>query len=153
MNIKTQQYIRELDSLKTKTENENDEEVKNYLVKLLCVRTAGLLEVFLKTRISEYSKGKVPPEINRFLTSKFKDITNLKSSKFEDVLNSFSVDWRDKFRDYLDVHEQEKLSLDSVIAQRHSIAHGQPSNIGFASMVQYYDDVKSIVEYLDTIIK
>ena len=153
MNIKTQQYIRDLDSLKTKTENENDEEVKSYLVKLMCVRTAGLLEVFLKTRISEYSKGKMPPEINRFLTSKFKDITNLKSSKFEDVLNSFSVDWRDKFRSYLDDHEQEKLSLDSVIAQRHNIAHGQPSNIGLASMVQYYDDVKSIVVYLDTIIK
>lgn len=80
MDIKTQQYIRDLDSLKTKAESEDDEEVKSYLVKLLCVRTAGLLEVFLKTRISEYSKGKVPTEINRFLTSKFKDITNLKSS-------------------------------------------------------------------------
>ena len=153
MDIKTQQYIRDLDSLKTKTENEDDEEVKSYLVKLLCVRTAGLLEVFLKTRISEYSKGKVPTEINRFLTSKFKDITNLKSSKFEDVLTSFSVDWGDKFRGYLDDHEQEKTSLDSVIAQRHNIAHGQPSNIGSASMVQYYNDVKSIVVYLDTIIR
>lgn len=153
MDIKTQQYIRDLDSLKTKAESEDDEEVKSYLVKLLCVRTAGLLEVFLKTRISEYSKGKVPTEINRFLTSKFKDITNLKSSKFEDVLTSFSVDWADKFRDYLDDHEQEKISLDSVIAQRHNIAHGQPSNIGSTSMAQYYNDVKSIVVYLDTIIR
>ncbi len=153
MDMKTQQYIRDLDSLKTKTEKEDDEEVKSYLIKLLCVRTAGLLEVFLKTRISEYSKDKVPKEISRFLTSKFRDITNLKSSKFEDVLNSFSVDWGEKFREYLDGHEQEKSSLDSVIAQRHSIAHGQPSNISSASMVQYYADVKSIVAYLDTIIR
>lgn len=153
MDMKTQQYIRDLDSLKTKTEEEDDEEMKSYLVKLLCVRTAGLLEVFLKTRISEYSKGKVPNEINRFLTSKFKDITNLKSSKLEDVLTSFSVDWGEKFRDYLNDHEQEKTSLDSVIAQRHNIVHGQPSNIGSASMVQYYNDTKSIVVYLDTIIR
>lgn len=153
MDMKTQQYIRELDSLKTKTENEEDEEVKSYLVKLLCVRTAGLLEVFLKTRISEYSNGKVPNEINRFLTLKFRDITNLRSSKFEDVLTSFSVSWGDMFRAYLNNHEQEKTSLDSVIAQRHNIAHGQPSNIGSASMVQYYTDVKSIVLFLDTIIR
>lgn len=153
MDVKTQQYIRELDSLKSKTENEEDVEVKSYLVKLLCVRTAGLLEVFLKTRISEYSKGKVPNEINRFLTLKFKDITNLKSSRFEDVLTSFSVVWGDKFRGYLNDHEQERTSLDSVIAQRHNIAHGQPSNIGSASMVQYYTDVKSIVLFLDTIIR
>lgn len=153
MDMKTQQYIRDLDSLKTKTEEEDDEELKSYLVKLLCVRTAGLLEVFLKTRISEYSKNKVPKEISRFLNSKFKDITNLKSSKFEEVLTSFSVEWGEKFKDYLDNHEQEKNSLDSVIAQRHNIAHGQSSNIGSVSMVQYYNDVKSIVVYLDTIIR
>ena len=151
--MKTQQYIRDLDSLKIKAEEEDDEEVKSYLVKLLCVRTAGLLEVFLKTRISEYSKDKVPNEINRFLTSKFKDITNLKSSKLEDILTSFSVDWGEKFKDYLNDHEQEKTSLDSVIAQRHNIAHGQPSNIGSVSMVQYFNDVKSIVVYLDTVIR
>lgn len=69
------------------------------------------------------------------------------------MLTSFSVDWADKFRDYLDDHEQEKISLDSVIAQRHNIAHGQPSNIGSTSMAQYYNDVKSIVVYLDTIIR
>lgn len=153
MDMKTQQYIRDLDSLKTKTEKEDDEEVKSYLVKLLCVRTAGLLEVFLKTRISEYSKNKVPKEISRFLTSKFKDITNLKSSRFEEVLTTFSVDWGDKFRGYMEDHEQEKSSLDSVIAHRHNIAHGQPSNIGSASMVQYYNDVKAIVVYLDGIIR
>jgi hypothetical protein len=153
MDMKTQQYIRDLDNLKTKTEEEDDEEVKSYLVKLLCVRTAGLLEVFLKTRISEYSKNRVPKEISRFLNTKFKDITNLKSSKFEEVLTSFSVEWGVKFRDYLDNHEQEKTSLDSVIAQRHIIAHGQSSNIGSTSMVQYYNDVKSIVVYLDTIIR
>jgi len=153
MDMKTQQYIRDLDSLKIKAEEEDDEEVKSYLVKLLCVRTAGLLEVFLKTRISEYSKDKVPNEINRFLTSKFKDITNLKSSKLEDILTSFSVDWGEKFKDYLNDHEQEKTSLDSVIAQRHNIAHGQPSNIGSVSMVQYFNDVKSIVVYLDTVIR
>lgn len=153
MDMKTLQYIRDLDNLKTKIEQEGDDEIKSYLVKLLCIRTAGLLEVFLKTRISEYSKGKVPKEINRFMTSKFKDITNLKSSKFEDVLRSFSEEWSEKFRDYLDFHEQEKNSLDSVISQRHTIAHGQPSNIGSVSMMQYYNDVKLIITYIDKIIR
>ena len=153
MDMKTQQYIRDLDNLKTKIDGVDDEEVKSSLLKLFCVRTAGLLEVFLKTRISEYSKGKVPPEINRFMTAKFRDITNLKSSKFLDVLTSFSVDWADKFRNYLEEHEQEKDSLDSIIAQRHSIAHGQSSTIGSASMKQYYGDVKHLVGFLDGVIR
>lgn len=153
MDMKTQQYIRDLDDLIEKIKTELDEEVQSYLVKLLCVRTAGLLEVFLKTRISEYSKGKVPSEINHFLTAKFKDITNLKSSKFDEVLTAFSSEWAGQFRGYIEDHEKEKISLDSVIAQRHSIAHGQSSNISRISMIQYYDDVKAIVLYLDSIIK
>ena len=153
MDLKTEQYIRDLDSLKRKIDDVEDEEIKSSLTKLFCVRTAGLLEVFLKTRISEYSKKKVPNEINRFLTVKFKDITNLKSSRFEEVLTSFSVDWANEFRQYLEDHEQKKASLDSVIAQRHSIAHGQPSTISMGSMTQYYEDVKSIVDYLDSIIR
>lgn len=151
--MKTQQYIRYLDNLKTKIGTLDDEEVKSLLVKLFCVRVAGLLEVFLKTRISEYSKGKVSPEISRFMTTKFKDITNLKSSKFLEVLTSFSIDWSDKFSNYLGEHEQEKSSLDSIIAQRHNIAHGHSSGIGSVSMAQYYEDVKHIVSFLDSVIR
>lgn len=153
MDLKTEQYIRDLDGFKLKIDHVDDEEIKSFLAKLFCIRTAGLIEVFLKTRISEYSKKKVPNEINRFLTVKFKDITNLKSSKFEEVLSNFSVDWASKFRQYMEEHEQKKASLDSLIAQRHSIAHGQASNISMTSMTQYYEDVKTILNHLDSIIR
>lgn len=153
MDLKTQQYIKDLDGLKNKIDEVDDEEVKSFLVRLFCVRTSGLLEVFLKTRISEYSKGKVPKEINRFLTSKFKDITSLKTSKLEEVLCAFSTDWSDSFTSYIEEHDQLKNSIDSIIAQRHNIAHGQQSNLGIASMNQYYEDVKTVVTYLDGIIR
>lgn len=153
MDMKTQQYIRDLDNLKKKIDEVDDDEIKSSLVKLFCVRTAGLLEVFLKTRISEYSKGKVPNEINRFLTVKFKDITNLKTSRFIEVLTFFSIAWAEKFGDYIEEHEREKSSLDSIIAQRHNIAHGQPSNISAVLMKQYYEDVLKIVNHLDGIIR
>lgn len=153
MDLKTQLYIKDLDDLKKQISDVDDDEVKSSLVKLFCVRTAGMLEVFVKTRISEYFKNKVPKEISRFLSAKFKDITSLKSSKLKDVLMSFSTEWGAEFDEYLADHEQQKSSLDSIIAQRHSIAHGQPSSLSLASMSQYYDDVKAVVVYLDTIIR
>ena len=153
MDMKTQQYIRDLDNLKNKIETVDDEEIKSKLTQLFCVRTSGLLEIFIKTRISEYSKGKVPKEINRFLTAKFKDITSLKTSKLHDVLDAFSREWAEQFSTYIEENEQIKTSIDSIIAQRHNIAHGQPSNIGTASMNQYYEDVKKVVTYLDDVIR
>ena len=153
MDIKTESYIRELENLQKQISLIDDVEVKSSLVKLLCVRTSGLLEVFLKTRISEYSKGKVPKEINHFLTQKFKDITNLKSTKFNDVLASFSSEWSSAYMTFLNENEQIKSSLDSIIAQRHSIAHGQSCGIAERSMLQYYGDILSLVRFLDSIIR
>ena len=153
MDIKTESYIRELENLQKQISLIDDVEVKSSLVKLLCVRTSGLLEVFLKTRISEYSKGKVPKEINHFLTQKFKDITNLKSTKFNDVLASFSSEWSSAYMTFLNENEQIKSSLDSIIAQRHSIAHGQRCGIAARSMLQYYGDILSLVRFLECIIR
>lgn len=153
MDLKTEQYIIDLDNLKLKIDGVDDDEIKSSLIKLFCVRVSGLLEVFLKTRISEYSNGKVPKEINRFLTSKFKDITNLKTSKLQEVLTAFSTEWAKKFTDYIEKNEQIKTSLDSIIAQRHSIAHGQSSNLGEIVMNQYYDDIKQVVCFLDGVIR
>lgn len=153
MDLKTQQYILELDNFKARIAEVDDEEIKSLLVKLFCVRTAGLLEVFIKTRISEYVKGSVPKEISRYLTTKFRDITNLKTSRLQEVLNAFSPDWNDAFSKYLGEHEQQKSSLDSIIAQRHNIAHGQSSNMSLVQMQQYYTDVREIIDYLDTIIR
>ena len=153
MDLKTEQYIRDLDAFQQMLNNVEDEEIKSFLVKLFCIRTAGLVEVFLKTRISSYSTGKVSKEISRFLTTKFKEITNLKSSRIEEVLVSFSMDWSNKFRAYISEHDKQRTSLDSVIAHRHSIAHGHPSTISSALMAQYYDDVKKIVCFLDNLIR
>lgn len=153
MDLKTQSYIKELENIKQKIKETVDDETRSYLIKLFCIRTSGLLEVFFKTRISEYFKTKVPNEISRFLTSKFKDITNLKTSKLVEVLSSFSTDWSEKFSSYIDEHEQMKSSLDSIISQRHAIAHGQPSCINEKDMYQYYDDVKAIVVFIDGVIR
>ena len=153
MDIRTEQYIRDLDNIDKIINSIDDEEIKSLLLKLFCVRLSGLVELYLKNRISDYSKGKVPKEINRYLTVKFKDITNLKTNKLCEILSNFSVQWADDFKNYVDLHEQTKTSLDSLIAQRHNIAHGQPSTINQSSMNQYYADIKNIINYLDSIIK
>ena len=77
MNHKVKLYIDDLESNIKLADNQSDDEVKSLLAKIVCIRISGLLEVALKSRISDYSERKTPKEIKRFLTQKFKDITNL----------------------------------------------------------------------------
>ena len=153
MNIKVSYYLKELDDTFEILNHQCDEEVKSVISNALCIRLSGLLEVALKSRISDYSERKSPKEINRFLTQKFKDITNLKSSKLCDVVGQFSASWKEKFEDAFDNNSQMKSSLDSLITVRNNYAHGQSTNITEKSLKQYYIDVKSAIALFDKIIR
>ena len=152
MNLKTQQYITALDEQFAITQSVHDEEQQSMLAKYLCVRTAGLVEAYIKTRISDYINKSVPKEVKRYICGKFKDITNLSCKKLRDVLDSFSNEWANDFDVYVAEHEQQKNSLDSIIANRHNIVHGQPGNLSFHNLQQYYTDIKHIIDKLDSII-
>lgn len=107
----------------------------------------------LKSRISDYSERKTPKEIKRFLTQKFKDITNLKAKKICEILDTFSNDWKNLLEKELSENSQLKSSLDSLITLRNDIAHGQNCVASVSNVKQYFNDAKKVVDLFDTIIK
>ena len=153
MNIKVQQYIRQLDDQFNLVKKTDEDELKSMLTQYLCVRVSGLLETFVKCRISDYTDKRVPKEVNRYISGKFKEITNLNTNKIKTVLNSFSNDWSCDFDKYLTESEQQKNSVDSLITHRHNIAHGQSQSISLKNLEQYYEDVKILIKKLENIIK
>lgn len=153
MNHKVKQYISDLESDIQLARKQSDDEIKSLLAKIVCIRISGLLEIALKCRISDYSEKKTPKEIKRFLTQKFKDITNLKAKKLCDILGTFSLDWQKSFEEKLSENSQIKSSLDSLITLRNDIAHGQNCVTSLSNVQQYFDDAKIVVGLFDRIIK
>ena len=66
-------------------------------------------------------------------------------------LSKFSGDWGEKFQEK--ISEKQLESLNSIISNRNSIAHGQQDNISYKMIGQYYIDLKEIVRALKDIIK
>ena len=153
MNHKVKQYISDLESDIQLARKQSDDEIKSLLAKIVCIRISGLLEIALKCRISDYSEKKTPKEIKRFLTQKFKDITNLKAKKLCDIVGTFSLDWQKSFEEKLSENSQIKSSLDSLITLRNDIAHGQNCVTSLSNVQQYFDDAKIVVGLFDRIIK
>lgn len=153
MNPRVKKYIDDLECNIKLATKQTDDEVTSLLAKIVCIRISGLLEMALKSRISDYSEKKTPKEIKRFLTQKFKDITNLKAKKLCDTLGFFSNDWKNLLEDELSENSQLKSSLDSLIALRNDIAHGQNCVVSISNVQQYFDDTKKVVNLFDKIIK
>lgn len=151
MRLQIENQERKLDELLKNIDTVTDDELKAHLSKYFCVRISGYLENVLKILVANYSEGSSPRAVSNFLQNHLKSVTNLSEDKMQKVLLKFSEDWSTNF--FEKVTEQQIQSLNSIISNRNSIAHGQQDNISYKVIGQYYLDLKEIVKHLRDIIK
>ena len=145
-----QSAITKLDNLFSLTESVDNDEVKSNMSRFLCVRTSGLMETFVKEKVSEYVSGTSPIPIQNYMVSAVKSITNLDSERIEKFLGQFSAKWKEEF--ISGITEEQKESLNSVIGLRHQIAHGHNDSISFHTMKAHYQNIKKVITVLDSIV-
>jgi hypothetical protein len=73
--------------------------------------------------------------------------TNAKTNKILDLVAEFGNDFREELAKVLT--DELKDSVDSVVSNRHLIAHGQDVGIGIATIKKYYSSVVTAVEELE----
>lgn len=125
----------------------SDDEVVAQYARYLCVLVSGYVEESVRILILEYSTQHARPNIVRFVQQNSQNLTNLKATKLRQVLDQFSVGWAEA----LDARmkDEEKDALDSVVANRHSIAHGKSTGISLGRVKGYYELIKPLVKSLD----
>lgn len=79
-----------------------------------------------------------------------RNITNLKYSKIQRLLETFSPDWKNEYS--IKISDIQKDALDSIIANRNQIAHGQSVGITFVRVLNYYKEIKKVINTLKSII-
>lgn len=132
---------------------EEDDFFKPHLSKYLCVQVTGFLENVIKELLFDFHDHTCKYETMRFINNKLKNYSAIKHGQISDLLNSFSKEWDET---YLNSFPKEiSESLNSVVAQRHLIAHGQEagSNITYSQISKYFGDLKIIISELENIIK
>lgn len=151
MRLQIENQERKLDKLLSDISTVQDDELKAHLSKYFCVRISGYLENALKLLVANYSEGSSQKPVANYLQNDLKNVTNLSEEKIQKVLTKFSEDWCVNFKSK--VSEQQLQSLNSIISNRNSIAHGQQDNISYKVIGQYYSDLKEIVKALKNTIK
>lgn len=123
---------------------------KAHLTRYLCVRISGYLEVVVKYLIIDLCDGTSPMPISNYVQAKAKYITNLSFKKICELLSDFNSDWEVDFKNA--VTEEQRASLNSIVANRNNISHGNQDNTSYRDMVTYYKHIKEVVILLKHII-
>jgi hypothetical protein len=141
-------HKQKLDAIFAKTKDLNsDPELIAHWSRYLCVLVSGFVEASVRTLIAEYASARSAPEIAHFVGSKLKMFSNAKMNKILDLVAEFGNDYRDQLAK--SVSDEAKDAVDSVVSNRHLIAHGQDVGIGISTISKYYQSVVKAVEELE----
>jgi hypothetical protein len=157
MNPKILSNKQKLDNLYLKVSSIPVAQDKVEWAKYLCVLTAGYIEESLRVLLLEFAKNNSSKEIQRFIEKEISYITNCKTERILEVLNKFDVGWATTFeteiKDNSPIDKEIKDSLDSIVRNRHLIAHGKSVGMSYTTVKGYYDYCVKAIEILEDTIQ
>lgn len=113
-----------------------DDELRAELTKYLCVLASGLLEVSCRDVLTRYTRERSSPPIRRFVAARLDNFQSAKVGNIIELLQSFDPDAASRWRASLS--DEEADSIDSIVSNRHQIAHGRSIGLSFNVLVRYH---------------
>lgn len=126
----------------------SDDEMMSHWAKYLCVRCAGFIETAIPKLFIEYSKtNSYNPKLFKFISTQLDAIQNVKAEKII-IINYFDTKWAGDVESFMN-EEGRKEAINSIVAQRHLIAHGKDSSMTFANLREYYKKLIEVFNFID----
>lgn len=121
-----------------------DLEVQADYAKYLCVLVSGFFENAISALLLDYVERRSSPDVLSYVERQLEYWTNPNTEKIVALLGAFNAEWRAKATDYL--VDARKESVNSLVALRHKIAHGE--SVG-TTLYQIRVQYEIIIEALD----
>ena len=129
---------------------QQDPELLGHWGRYLCVLTAGFLENTIRVLYAEHARQRASTEVSSFVSSQLERVLNPKANKFLEVASAFKRDWAKNLQIFFDEDDgRRKNAIDSVMANRHLIAHGRSSSISVVRIREYLGAIEEVVDYIE----
>lgn len=109
------------------------------MARYLCVLVAGYLEQATRHILGNYTVDKAHPHIARYVERRLDKFTNANAQKLLDLIGSFNPEAGKRLEDIVDGERRD--AIDSVVANRHEIAHGRDVGLTLIRISTYYHHV------------
>jgi hypothetical protein len=124
-----------------------DSEMQSHWSRYLCVLVSGFIEASVRGLLADFAVNKSHRSIAAFVDRHLEGFQNPKMEKILALVGSFCEDWQNKLR--ASTNGELKDAIDSVVANRHLIAHGRSVNISFVTIKDYYSRTVKVVDLLE----
>lgn len=147
--IEAVSYRQRLDNLFARASTFSDDiEILSHWAKYLCVLVSGFIETSVCAIYSAYTQDKAAPYIANYVCSRLKRFNNPNMEDICQLAGLFNEAWREKLEET--TAGEIKDAVDSIVANRHQIAHGRDVGISYDRVKKYYDRVVKMVELVES---
>ncbi len=125
---------------------------QTYLAKFLIVYICGIYEEIVEGTIVEMAEKSNSSELKNFVKITMNNwFRNPNTNKIAEVIKKFgNVSWINGFKA---ISQSSKSALDSIVENKNSLAHGQPSfTLTISDVENYYHNSKCILEKIDDLL-
>jgi hypothetical protein len=123
-----------------------DAELLSDFARYLCVLVAGFLEQAVIEIALEHVRSHSQSSVQRHVENRLRRFTSANTDHIIQLFGSFDSDWRIDLEGYL--IDEYKDAINGVVDLRHSVSHGRYVGVTMASVQNYYDRVKRVVEHI-----
>lgn len=127
-------------------------EMRSEWAKYVCVRAAGFLETALREVFGGFVRNSASEAVERFAVSELKKVNNPKMGRFLDVAGAFKKTWREELEEFA-ADEGRGDAINSIMANRNRIAHGDDSGITIVRVKDYLKKSVDVVEFLENLVR
>lgn len=151
--MKTAEAVRlsnRISGLFKKIENIEDMELKAQWARYLCVLCCGFLEVSFRAVLVDAATRRSSEEIRNFVEAKLDLSRSPKMGNMIETVALFSKTWSETLE--RDTAGKIKDSVDSLVVNRHLIAHGQDTGVSYVRVKTWFEDSIHAIEKLEQIV-
>ncbi len=124
-------------------------ELQAHWGRYLCVLVAGFLENALREIYSDFAQRAASGPAARFIANTLAKIMNPKAQRFTETAGRFKPEWASELDRFL-ADSNRKDAIDTIINNRHQIAHGKEAGINVVRVRQCLDKCVEVVEFLES---
>lgn len=151
-NIEVMRYRQRLDALFSRVSAlSHDLELQAHWSRYLCILTSGFIEESVRILLSEYVQKRSDATISRYVNAQLDGFQNPKAGKILELLRVFDTDWAESVERFLG--DERKDAIDSIVNNRHQIAHGRNVGISYVTIKNYYDKAVEAVEFIEQMLQ
>jgi len=127
----------------------DDLELQGHWGKYLCVLTSGFLENAISSVYADFVSKAASPQVIQYTLRHLENIQNPKSRKFIEVARQFKKEWGDDLEQYFSDHPEYKQAIDSIMTNRHLVAHGKVTSISVSRVSDYLEKSVTVIEFIE----